>query len=62
MKRFAFILLTLIGVSLFADNIDYAVANWGGAEVRRAGDGTIFLNYNYSYVDRFFSTDAYSNN
>lgn len=30
-----------------ADNIDYSVADWGSAEVRKAGDGTIFVNYNY---------------
>lgn len=60
MKYLAVVLLSCFMFVLFADNIDYAVADWGGAEVRRAGDGTIFLNYNYQYADQLFlNADAY---
>lgn len=49
MKCFTVVLFSCLIFGLFADNIDYSVADWGTAEVRKAGDGTIFLNYNYQY-------------
>jgi len=60
MKKLAVLFCVGLMSGLIADNIDYSVADWGAAEVRRAGDGTIFINYNYHYGDgAFLNTGAY---
>ncbi len=48
MKKSLIFLCCFFAYALYADNIDYSVADWGGADVRKAGDGTIFINYNYA--------------